>query len=312
LLSVLTIIREVGALFGAGFVLALLAGLARGRFSRRAAALPLAVAGVAVLAGAAVIRPERIAAAGPAFAGRLAGYADAGAAVTGSLAERLHLRVTEIGQLLVPGMFKAYGGGWVDINTLVYVPLAVAVAIGWWILVSHPRSSSQTSPALDVFTVTAPLYLALHLAWPYTAGTRYLLPLLPLLVACLWSACGPLRHWRRAAFALALIAHLGVAAGYWLIVDAPRARACDRHWPVVQELAARIGLDSGAVVAADVSKCVTLMLVLALDRPVQRVDDRRFADGPARWIVTPEPAGEVSGFRPEASDGGYTLLRRPD
>lgn len=302
LLAALTMIREAGALFGAGVALALLAGLLRGEVSRRAAALPLAVVAIAALVGVAAIRPERIAAASGVFAGRVAAYADAGAAVTGPFSARLHLRVTEIGQLLMPGMFSAYGPGWVDINTLVYVPLAVIVAVGWWMLV---RGTA------DVLVLTAPFYVALYLAWPYFGGTRYLLPLLPLLVACLWRAYRPLRHWRRPAFALALVAHLGVAAGYWLIDDAPRARACDRQWPAVQQLAARIELDSGAVVAADVSTCVTLMLMLALDRPVQAADGRH-VDQSIGWIVTAEPAGDVPGFRAHASAGGYALLRRPD
>lgn len=301
LLIALSAIREAGLLFAAGFAVALLLRVARGRVSRRAAALPLAVTAAALLAAAAALRPERIAAAGPAFAGRLAGYADVGSAVGASLAARLHLRMTEIGRLLVPGMFSAYGDGWIDINTFMYLPLLALVAFGWWRLVRR---------GADVFGCTAPLYFGFHLAWPYAAGTRYMLPLLPLLLAALWLAYAPLHIWRRSLFAALLIAHLGVALGFWLIIDRPDARECNRQWPAVERLAGRIGLDSGAAVAADVPTCVTLMLDLALDRPVRPADGIQPADPHTQWIVTRAGAPAVASFRIDTGVGDYTLLRR--
>lgn len=303
LLIMLSMIREVGLLFGAGFAVALLMRVARGATTRRAAAFPLAVTAIAILAAAALVRPERIAAAGPAFSGRLAGYADAASAVTGSLAERLHLRVTETGELLMPGMFKSYGSGWLDINTLVYLPLAVALAIGWWMLVRRGG---------EVFAYTAPLYLGLHLAWPYSAATRYVLPLLPLFVACLWYVFAPLRYWRRALFAAAMVAHLGVAAGYWLIVDAPRAAACDRQWPAVDALAARLGAASSVGIDAAIPKCIPLMLELTMDRPLQPAAGSATAGEALQWLIVPEHAGARPGFGLVASAGGYTLLRHQD
>jgi hypothetical protein len=300
LVVLLATIREAGLVFGAGFVVALLAGIAHGATSRRAAVVPLAVTAAAILAAAALMRPERLAAAGPVFAGRFSGYADAAAAVTDSFGARLHLRVTELGELLMPGMFKAYGEGWVDINTLVYAPLAIAVAAGWWMLVRRRA---------EVFAVSAPLYLGLHLAWPYGAGTRYLLPLLPLFVACLWEVFAPLRGWRRVVFAAAVIAHLGVAAGYWLIVDAPRARACAAEWPAVDRLAATPALASGAVMAAEVPTCVALMLELALDRPVQ-LPGAGAAGASVEWILAPQRLDTRPGFEAAARAGDYVLLHR--
>ena len=300
LLVVLTAIREAGVLFGVGLALALLASAVRGAVSRRGAAAALIVTGVAIVLALTSIRPERIAAAGPALAGNLAGYADAGSAISGSLSQRVYMRMSEIGQLLVPGMFHAYGRSWLDINTAVYAPLLVAVVIGWWRLVRRRR---------DVFAVTAPLYVGVHLLWPYVAGTRYLLPLLPLLVACVWIHLEPHRQWRLGVVALSLLANLGVAVGYWLVRDLPAARACARQWPAVEQLGAHIGADAGAVAAAGVPRCVPLMLALTLNRPVQE-DGGPLAGTPARWMVVPERADPVSGFAPAASAGPYTLLRR--
>jgi len=300
LLILLTAVREVGLLFAAGFAVALGARVWRGALAWRAA-LP-ALAAVAMVGGVAigVVRPERLAAAGPAFAGRLVGYADAATAVDGSLGERLRLRVTEIGQLLVPGMFKAYGDGWLDLNQLVFVPLCAAVAFGWWALWRR---------GADVLTATAPLYLGVYLAWPYAGGTRYLLPLLPLFWACVWEAGAPLRR-RRTTFALLAVAHLGVALGYLVVIDAPRARACDRHWPTVDRLAARIAAAGGAVTAAGVPSCVRLMFELSLDRPVREARAGEAVAPDTIWLLTPQASAAVDGFVPSAADGDYAVARR--
>src|SRR5262249_34121915 len=157
--------------------------------------------------------------------------------------------------------------------------LFVAVAIGWWRLVRRRG---------DVFAYSAPLYLGVHLWWPYLAGTRYLLPLLPLLVASIWIHLEPYRRWRLGFVAASLLPHLGVAVGYWLVRDLPEARACARQWPAVQHLAARIGPDAQGVTAAEVPPCVALMLAMTLDRPVWQADAHSAADARTRWIVAPE------------------------
>jgi hypothetical protein len=303
-LVALTAIREVGVLFGAGFVVVLLARVASGAASRRATAMAVAAAAAAILVAFLSIRPERIAAAGPALAGNLAGYRDAGSAVVGSVDQRALLRVSEVGQLLVPGMFRAYGRGWADINSVVYALLMVAISIGWWRL-ARRRS--------DVLACTAPLYLGVHLFWPYSAGTRYFVPLLPVLVGSIWMLLEPHRRWRFGTVAFALSAHLFVAVGYWLAVDLPSARACARQWPAVQQLAVHIGQAAGAVGAiggVETPGCVPLMLALELERPVQQFAGQPPADAPAQWIVAPRHAGMVAGFLAEAEAGDYRLLRR--
>jgi hypothetical protein len=297
LLITLTAIREAGLFFAVGFAFVLVARAAAGAATRRSTAVALAVTAAAMLFALLSIRPERIAAAGPALAGRLAGYGDAGSAVGGGAGERALLRVTEVGQLLVPGMFRAYGRGWIDINSVAYTLLFVAVAIGWWCLVRRRA---------DVMAYTGPLYLCAHLCWPYAAGTRYVVPLLPLLVACIWVVLEPLRRWRLEIVALALLAHLGVALGYWLVIDRPAARACARQWPLVQQLAAHIAPQAGGVRVSGAPPCLPLMLALELERPVPPVE----TGGPPQWIVTANTAEAVPGYVIRADVGDYRLLRR--
>lgn len=299
LLIGLTAIREAGVLFGAGFLLALLVRALRGTANRRATAAAVIVTSVALFVALSSIRPERIAAAGPAIAGNLAGYGDADGAVT-SLDRRVLLRLMEMGQLLVPGMFRTYGRSWLDINTAVYALVLAAVLIGWWSIVRR-RS--------DVLALTAPLYVAMYMIWPYAAGTRYFVPLLPLFVACIWIFLALFRGWRLSIVAAALVAHVGVAAGHWILVDRPAARTCDRLWPTVDFLAAHTAA-AGAIAAVPVPVCLTPMLALALDRPVRQASATAAVDADVEWIVAPERAEPQAGFRPAAAAGDYVLLRR--
>ncbi|MDX2170908.1 MAG: hypothetical protein SF182_27820 [Deltaproteobacteria bacterium] len=298
LLLLLIAIREVGLLFAVGAGVAAAVRLRRGALPWRRAVPALAgIAAVAVL-GLGVIRPERIAAAGPVFAGRAGDYADAAVAVGTTLAARVYLRMTEIGQLLVPGMFKAYGDRWLDLNTLVYAPLVLLVAIGWWRLW---RDNA------DVLSAAVPLYIALFLAWPYAAGTRYLLPLLPVWWAALWRATAAYPH-RRAVFAGLALAHLGVAIGYVVLIDAPRARVCDAQWPMVEQVTAEVGSDP--LRAIDTPDCVRLMLEVARDRPVDVGRGSEAAPPSAVWVLAPRDVELSEAFAVESVAGGYQLARR--
>jgi hypothetical protein len=296
-LLLLVAIREVGLLFAAGALLAAVAHVWRGELSLRRAAPALAAIAALALLGLGVIRPERLAAAGPVFAGRASDYADAAVAVGTTLAARVHLRITEVGQLLVPGMFKAYGADWWDINTLVYAPLVLVVGVGWWRL-------WRRGP--DVFVASVLPYLGLHLAWPYAAGTRYLLPLLPVLWAAGWSAAAALPH-RRTWCAVLCAAHLGVAVGYLALIDAPRARACDAEWPAVDRIAAHA--NGEAVSVTGTADCVRLMLEVALDRPVERRTGDALASAPG-WVVLPRHTALAEPFAIDLIAGDYAVARR--
>jgi hypothetical protein len=300
LLILLTAIREAGALFGVAFMLMALGQARRGAMRWRTTLAPLLVAGAAIALAAVTLPAERLAAAGPAFSGNLAGYADATSAVDTAPLTRLHLRMSEIGQLVVPGMFKAYGERWLDINTPVYALLLAAVCCGWWKLARRGG---------DVYTVAAPLYLGLHLAWPYAAGPRYMLPLLPLLVVCLLSlvASPP----RRAMLAAgAAILHGGVALGYWLAVDRPRAVDCQRAVATLAPFVAAIDPADAARGAAALPPCVRLGVELALDRRVVALRAGVAPDPATGWLVSDDAAFAASGFSLRARAGEYALFMR--
>ena len=128
------------------------------------------------------------------------------------LIEGVRVRGSEMGRLLVPGMFKAYAPPfrWWNINMAVYVPLVCGLAWAWWNV-----SRDKRSALLLMF----PCYLALYIVYPSDQGARYLLPLLPVLVVCLWwLVCQMPRH--RVALLSALVAsHLIVTVAYSAAFD---------------------------------------------------------------------------------------------
>jgi hypothetical protein len=93
--------------------------------------------------------------------------------------EGVRIRVAATGRLMIPGMHKAspHGGFWVYPHILVCGAVTVALLVGWWRLVRRHA---------DILLLTAPIYVAFFIVWPYARSTRYFVPLLPVLVAALW------------------------------------------------------------------------------------------------------------------------------
>ena len=107
--------------------------------------------------------------------------------------EGLRIRISEVGRLSVPGMFGAYGryGDWLNPSMIVYLPLFGLLALGW------RRLAQQDA---DVLVLTFPLYFLLHVCWPSNQSGRYLAPMLPLLLTCLWFGLRALGERRKPIF----------------------------------------------------------------------------------------------------------------
>jgi hypothetical protein len=308
LLMLLSLIREVGLVCGAGFAVAALISVQRGTVRPRVAiattlfvAIPAALAVVAFL-----LHDLNMKASSPVPIGtHVDGLMHPPATTsTDRLIEGVRLRVTDVGQLLVPGMFNAYGrqGNWLDLNMAVYAPLLVLVAVGWWKLV-HGQP--------DVFALTLPFYLLAYIVWAFAGGSRYTLPMLPVLLASVWCVIEPLQRRRLTVLAVLLVGHLAVAIGYWIVKDIPRGRECNAQWRTVERLAAAIQGDRRGVLAADLPQCIGQMLAFTLDRPVQMTGTQ--GDDPhVRWIVMEDGEPAVRGFSVAMRVAPYELLVRDD
>jgi len=299
-----TLVREAGLSLVGGYLL----GLAAGRGARAApgpAAMRLAAA-LAVVAAACVVgfagyELAMLRTATGAVGTHLDGL---GHILTGpaSLAEGLRLRISEVGRLLIPGMFKSYarGGDWVDVNLAIYGPFAVALTIGWWRLVRRH---------VDVLALALPPYIAMYIVWAFDNGTRYMLPMLPVLAASLWYVIEPWRRVRFTVLAGFLLGHAAVAIGYWLWVDLPRARECARHWSAVTGLADAARTRPGTVAAWAVPDCGRLMFEFALDRRVMPITAAT-ADGLVPDAVLVPAGTTLPGFRTAHTAAGFALVQR--
>jgi hypothetical protein len=312
LLSFLAVIRQAGVLFAVGFALHLALRAWRGEMSwARVCILSLAVGLPPVLAAGAMVAYDRE------MAARASAWSNMDIFTRSEIAPRaeypeqplflqclegVRLRVSEAGRLLIPGMFNAYGAyrDWLNVNLLWYFALAGVLVVGWWRFVRR----------LDVLALTLPFYAALHVYWPFDQSGRYFAPMLPVLFVCLWHGLAGLRQRRLALFTALVVLHTGVALGYWLAVDRPRALDDDRRWPDARRLAEVIRAAPGSVqVGPDLGK-THLLLEYVLDRPVAWQEAGRPPAAGAQWLVTAAGAVAPADFEPVAEAGEYRLWQR--
>ncbi len=301
LMIFLATIREVGLLLAAGFSLGMLPRARRGATAWKATTATALIAGTAAFIALTLMARERVNFVSSLFLEAWQGRSEGIVTLVGLVLEGLRLRMSEVGRLLVPGMFKAYGepGDWLDLNMVLYLPIFILVVVGW---VRFVRRRG------DVLALMLPIYFGVCVAYRFDQGTRYMLPMLPVLLACLWFIIEPCRRWRMSFLAFLLVAHLTVALGYWVARDMPRARECNAQWPVIELLASRIVAHPGPVVAPRIPMCIVSMLSFAADRPVWPDDARTPRWQTAQWIITSGQDAPVPGFRYHSDAGRYELF----
>jgi hypothetical protein len=213
-------------------------------------------------------------------------------------------RVNDVGCLMVPALWKASipPDRLLTLPLIFFVLLFVFVVLGWRRIV-HRK--------IDVLVLTFPAYLVLYSHWVCDQpGGRFMLPMLPIITACLWYGVGPLVKRPTVIFGLLVVAHLAQSMAYWLCIDAPRAYQANQNWSMVDRLADVIRRKPGEVAITDAAEPVCQGLWLELDWEF-RLHGLRQAPGPyVMWIV--EPVGEkpLSGFSIQHVDGPVQLLHR--
>jgi hypothetical protein len=301
-LALLPLLREVGVVFALGFA-------ARSAVDARRGHLPpstpprvvvaLTLAGVLSL-GVFLTATQVAAARAPVpVATHLRGLLQPPVPRAQWVAQAARARVSDVGRLLVPGSLREPPLR-LDWRLLVYVPLTLLVAGGWWRLAATG----------DLLAATSSLYLLVYLAWGFEASTRYLLPLLPLLIAALWLALERLGRARGPLVAALVGLHLLASVYDWQVHDRPRARACAAEWPIVDAVAALVPSDALLGVGAGVPGCLETMLAFARDRGSAYAPFLPGLFERADWRLEPRPAHPPPGFVPVADAGSYRLVRR--
>lgn len=217
-------------------------------------------------------------------------------------------RINDIGCLCVPGFWKSTVDPWQlpHASMVPFIGLMVVLGIGWWKIVRR---------RLDVLALMLPAYFLLYSHWVCDQpGGRFMLPMLPILVASAWFGMATLVR-RRAVlvFGLLLGVHLVQAGGYWVLVDAPRAHANDQNWSLVDRLADQIRKRHGEVALATSveQNCHGLWLELDWSYPLRNLE-MQFSPRVV-WIVEPAGLKPPKGFSVNRVDGPVQLAcRNPD
>jgi hypothetical protein len=213
-------------------------------------------------------------------------------------------RINDVGCIIVPALWKSSlpSGPTLTAPIVLFLVVFLFVALGWRRIVRRK---------IDVLVLTFPAYLFLYSHWVCDQpGGRFMLPMLPIITACLWYGLGPLVRRPLIVFGLLLMAHLSQSAAYWLWIDAPRAYQVNQKWLLVDRLADVIRRQPGAVAIADAAEtdCQGLWLELDWDYCLHGFDKRPRPY--VMWIV--EPVGEkpTRGFSVRHIDGPVQLLYR--
>lgn len=304
LAAYLSMIREVGVLVVAAFAATLCAYVYQKRLrARDAFAMIASVTAPAAAAVIAFIFYDLSTYQGPQsfLATHLSGFLNPRMPFKELVPEGIRLQISAIGRITIPGMFKAYAHSWISLDTLIYVCAVAIIAIGWVRLLRRH---------VEVLTCTLPLYLGLYSIWGFDADTRYVLPMLPILVVSLWYWLEPFRTYRLTIVAVLLIANLGVAIGYWRWIEIPRGRECNEQWPDVRKVARVIDTDPGTIAAAEkIPECVRLMLSFTLDRPILELSNDQEAVRTAKWLLANARDPDPAGYREDTQIASYKLLR---
>jgi len=301
LLILLTLIREAGVLFALALGVTIGLRALRGSISVAAAVPTIAV--ILLPATAAVVGflvyTERTFAATQLFGTHLSAFFDSRISPMERLADGTRLQICGVGRLIVPGMFKAYGHVWLDTNTIVYSAAVLALAIGWYHWVRRRP---------DPYALVVPFYLLLYAFWDFDADTRYILPLLPAVVVCLWYLIEPFKL-RLTSIATLATLHLAVALTYWTCVELPRTLKCNAQRESIAQLVGAVDKRPGLIAAtAEVPECARLFFSLMLDRPVIAMHSGSPTIERPKLLLTTVAASPTTGFHRAKIAGDYVLL----
>jgi hypothetical protein len=297
--------RQVGALLAVGFTIALAIRAARGRIGWGRAVACSAAVGIGVVAvSCGLIAFDRQGAhkAGPAEIGYTDAFRQPGKYPAAQVAEGVRRQTAEIGRLLLPGLWKTHAreGDWRDINTWIFLAACVPVAIGWWKL-------SKTTA--DPLALTFPFYVAIYAVYPFDSGTRFTVPMLPVLAASIWFVLSPLAGKRGWIFLILVAAQAGVAIGFWLD-DAAHVRRRWGQWTQMERVAAAIPPGANIIALRGSAGDDWMFLMYLSDRAVAPESMSQPVTSIADWMVTSRTEPDWPGFYAVGQVDNYKLERR--
>jgi hypothetical protein len=297
--------RQVGIFLAAGFLAVTLAGYFRERLRVAHVAAALFVSLAAVVAVGSLSLHDHLSAKLD-RAGLTLSYwnqfRQPGVALGEQLLDGIRRQTADVGRLCIPGMWGSFAhqGQWLNINTIVYALFIIPVTYGWWRLARRSR---------DPLLWTVPFYALMFTFWPFDQGTRFNVPMLPVLAASVWSMLQRFPRQRPTILLAALLAHLAADAVY-LVHDVRIVRYENRDLPALISLSSKI-TTADPVAVTGVPWHVQWMECYLLDRPVQNLPSERIsAIISIRWSITGIKSQPPAGFEVIGTSGGFALGRR--
>lgn len=315
LLTLACLIRPNGVMLIPGFGMAMLAS-AWGDRRRVVAALGIAALVGSIAAGvffaSRAIDDRRASGEKPfTYWDQMQKFQDPGKSMLGRVPGGLVVQMYDFQRVIVPGNFKSRTRSTDPVNVNLPVALAatVLVAVGWWMLVRKRG---------DVWTWTFPFYIALNALWAADAGTRYTVPVMPVVLAAFWLGQPYLKHaaWWVLTF---IVLHTAVGIGFWAVGDLPRNYQRNQHWDSVGRLTAMVDRDRDSLGAWSLSPEQLQFFRFVLDREVLPYSPVAASPEGGPTVATTSSADRLfslddaappPGYEKLAEDGPYALLRR--
>lgn len=305
----LSMIRPVGIFIVAGYgCVTLRAAFVRQIPWLRALATTLAIGLPATAAVLAFISYERnmAAALGPnASSTYLDEFRRPEMTLAGQLLEGARLRISEFGRMTVPGMNKAYArtGQWLNVNMFIYIPLFIALAWSWWQIARRECSA--------LFWLL-PFYTALYLGYPSEQGTRYMIPLLPIVAACVWRlACLAPRERQPRILGCLVALHLCVTLGTSL-TETAKLYGQQSLWADVDALMVEISRSPQPLVTCGAPHGIWELSQVSGNRPVEWIGDPKQLTNYHGWVISAVDYDLGPGFVETARAGKLKLMTRDD
>jgi len=302
LVAVACATRQAGALLVVGFALAMAMRARRrqigwGRAAASSAALGISIA--AVSWGLIAFDHRGAREAGPAEIGYTDAFRMPGKSLAAQVAEGVRRQTAEVGRLLLPGLWKTHARewDWLDVNTWIFLAACVPVAIGWWKL---------CKATADPLALTLPFYVALYVVYPFDSGTRFTVPMLPVLAACVWFVLSPLGAKRSLIFLVLVVLHALVAAGFWLD-DVAHVRRRWEQWTPMEHVARAIPPQAKIIALRGSEDDRWMFLMYLCDRAVEPESLRQPVATFADWIVTSKAEPDWPGFHAVGQVDDYKL-----
>lgn len=215
----------------------------------------------------------------------------------------IHKRISDIGRLLVPGMFKTYSTNesWLHVTMIFYIPIFIGIMFAWF---------KQIRTKSDMLLWGLIPYVMLHVVYSkYDDGARFLTPMLPVLMLLIWWFFGlykSLQHWLILAL---FVAHAGVMIGL-AIHEQPKLVAIENQWQTAAKCAQFIKDDPGiAISLGDVNGLELQINVLANNNVYRKRKLKELALYNPRWIIRRQSDTPIPQYSIVWSDDQFQLLK---